>query len=267
MDKARAIDQTILFRPYLYIAILLIFAVRGIWVKRWDTVYIAASGVFYSLGYAIFGQTTNFRLACFTVFIAMLLIARLIGEQIGSKLVRRSPSVLQTAALYLLVTGILLLALVKIVHLAHPLDSVSAGKTVSSNLGFESGSVAPWHRYQGVHESISSANKHSGNFSLAESDEPGSVYEDMTGLEPGKRYRIVAWVSASPADTASAQIAVWDPVANVASFSPAVIPNSSWQALERPATGNASGTLRIHLFRNQGSGTVYWDDVGVFEEP
>lgn len=265
MQRALPIEQSILFRPYLYMAILLSFALQGIWAKRWDRVCIAASGLFYSLGYAIFGQTANFRLACFTVFVTMLLIARLIAELADNKLTKRTWGAFPSAALYLLISGAMLIALIKVVHLARPLNTVVAAEAGSSNMGFESGDLAPWHRYQGVQASITSANKHSGSYSLAETDQSGSVYQDVTGLDPHKRYRIVAWVSASPAATAPAQIAIWDPVANVARFSAEVIPNSIWQPLEMPTTGGASGTLRIHLFRRQGSGTVYWDDVHVYQ--
>ncbi len=264
MRRALPIEQSILFRPYLYMAILLIFAMQGIWVKRWDRVCIAASGIFYSLGYAIFGQTANFRLACFTVFVTMLVIARLIAELAGSRLAKKTPAASTSAALYLLVSAAMLVALFEVIHLARPLDLVQAGSVVSSNMGFESGEMAPWKRYEEVQASIVSDYKHSGSHGLAESDEAGSVYQDVTGLEAGKRYRIVAWVSGSPAATAPARITVWDPASNAVSFSEDVIPSSNWQPVEITVRGSTSGTLRIHLFRRPGSGTVYWDDVHIY---
>jgi len=268
MQRAHAIDQSMLFRPYVYMIVLLGFALQGLWVRRWDRVWIAASGFFYSLGYAIFGQTANFRLACFTVFIAMLLVVRLVAELAGNRLVKKTPAAFTSAALYLLVSVAMLVALIKVVHLARPLESaLAAANATSSNMGFETGELAPWQRFQGVHADVTSAEKHSGNYGLAENDESGSVYQDVSGLAPGKPYKIVAWVSASPAATAPAQLAVWDPITNVPSFSGKIVPNSTWQAIEMPATGSASGTLRIHLFRLQGSGVVYWDDVRIFEAP
>lgn len=85
-------------------------------------------------------------------------------------------------------------------------------------------------------------------------------------MEPGKKYRIVAWVSASPGAKAPVQIAVFDPVVNVASFSESLVPQPGWHTQKQPVTASASGIMRIHLFRQQGSGTVYWDDVQIYEE-
>lgn len=265
MDRGRAIDQSILFRPYLYLAILLVFIVQGIWARRPDRAWIAASGFCYSLAYFVFGQSANFRLACFTVFITMLLIARVVAERVGSRLKKPSSNLATTATWQFVVSGLILVALVEVVHLARPLDTVLAGKAVFRNGDFETGSLAPWAPFEEVHASVTPEDKHAGNYGLAESEDAGSVYQDITGLEPGKRYRIMAWVSASPGATAPAQIAVWDPAANVASYSGAIIPNSNWQPVEM-STAAKSGALRIHLFREPGSGTVYWDDVHVYEE-
>ena len=67
---------------------------------------------------------------------------------------------------------------------------------------------------------------------------------DVHGSEPGRRYPIAVWVSAFPGATATAHIVVWDLVANVASH---------------------SEILRVHLFRELGSGTLYCD-VRIYEE-
>ncbi len=266
MDHLKTIDQSILFRPYFYLAILLIFLVQGIWLRRWDTVWIALAGLAYGLGYFIFGQSANFRLACFSNFAAVLLIARLIAERVSEVIARFKVQPRLSPAWYVAASGLMLAALVGVIQLSRSPEVVLAGKAVFPNGDFESGNLSPWKPYQQVDASIVRDHKHGGNYGLAESEEPGSVYQDISGLEPGKRYRVVAWVSGSPGATAPAQIAVWDPVANVASYSGAVIPNANWQSLEMGATANASGTLRIHLFRQQGSGTVYWDDVQVYEE-
>ncbi len=262
MGEGLSIGQSILFRPYLYLAILLIFLVQGIWLKRWDTAWIAASGILYSLGYFVFGQTTNFRLACFTVFVAMLLIARVVAERLGSRIAKTSSRVVAAATWQLVASGLLLVALVEVVHLARPLD----GKAVFLNGDFETGSLQPWKPYQGVDASVVPDAKHEGRYGLKEADDAGSVYHDVSGLVPGKAYRIAAWVSASPGDTAPAQIATYDSVANVARFSDSVMPQPAWQPIAITVPASASGTLRIHLFRQQGTGTVYWDDVHIYEE-
>lgn len=264
MNHLLLIEQSIFFRPYFYLSILLIFLAQGFWLKRWDTVAIAAAGIAYSLAYFIFGQSTNFRLACFTNFAAVLLIVRLIVERVSAV---RANSKVQTKArpaLYFVVSALMLIALAGIVR-ASPGPTAVSVLNGFSNADFEKGHLEPWKPYQGVHASITSENHHGGFYSLAESDGSGSVYQDITGLQPGKTYRITAWVSASPGATAPAQIAVWDPTANVARFSDAVMPNPTWQPIEM-AMSNTAGTLRIHLFRQQGTGTVYWDDVQVYKE-
>jgi hypothetical protein len=266
MDHLKRIDQSILFRPYFYLSILLIFLVQGLWLKRWDTVWIAFAGIGYSLGYFIFGQSGNFRLAVFTNFTAVLLIVRLIAERVSEARAKSDTHARISPAWYVVASVLMIVAMVKIIHLARSPEAVLAGKAVFSNADFESGSVAPWQAYEDVHASVTSDQRHAGKYGLAESDNPGSVYQDITGLDPGKRYRIGAWVSASPGATAPAQIAVWDPVTNIIAYSGTITANSTWQPIELATTASASGTLRIHLFREQGSGTVYWDDVHIAEE-
>ena len=265
MERARSIEQSILFRPYLYFAILLTFLVQGVWIKRWETAWIAASGICYSLGYFVFGQTTNFRLAVFSVFVAMLLVVRLIAERVGSKIEKASTR-RSSVTWQVVVSALLLVALVEVVHLARPLDAVLAGKAVVANGDFETGRLEPWEPYQKVDASVVPDRKHEGKYGLEESKDAGSVYQDVSGLVPRRTYRIVAWVSSSLGETAAAQIAAYDPVANVARFSDPVMPQPGWQRIAMTSPASASGTLRIHLFRLPGSGTVYWDDVHIYEE-
>ena len=68
-----------------------------------------------------------------------------------------------------------------------------------TNSGFEERDVSSWAVYRHVRANVVKLQAHSGSHSLAESDGEGSVYQDVTGLQPGQRYRISAWGSASPA--------------------------------------------------------------------
>jgi len=158
----------------------------------------------------------------------------------------------------------MLCALLAVVHWARPLDEVLAGNAIFLNGDFESGGIAPWMPFQDVHANVSSDKVHSGKHSLAETDGAGSLYEDVTGLEPRRRYRISAWVSASPDATAKARIAVFDPVANIATFSETMPLGPAWKLLTHSVAASSAGTLRVHLFRDSGSGTVYWDDVHIY---
>lgn len=133
------------------------------------------------------------------------------------------------------------------------------------NGGFENGTMEPWAVFQSVQAAVGGIQVHGGKFSLAEGAAKGSVYQDVKGLVPGVGYTISAWVSGSPDATATAQMAVFDPGSNVANFSNAINPATSWQLLkyEFKVSAAAQGVARIHLFRNEGNGTIFWDDVRI----
>jgi len=133
------------------------------------------------------------------------------------------------------------------------------------NGGFESGAMDPWTPFQAVHADVVGSPSHSGKFSLAESGAKGSVYQDVNGLAPGAGYTVSAWVSGSPDATATAQIAVFDAGVSAATFSGTINPTASWQLLkyEFKVSAASKGIARIHLFRNEGNGTIFWDDVQV----
>ena len=131
------------------------------------------------------------------------------------------------------------------------------------NPGFESG-LSGWARYRQVEVRIDDARAHTGAHSLAQTGGTGSVYQDVSGLEPGRTYVITAWVAASPGAGATAQIATYDTAANVATFSEPVTPRSGWRPLSHSVTPAPGGVIRIHLFHNQGEGTIYWDDIRVY---
>jgi hypothetical protein len=134
-----------------------------------------------------------------------------------------------------------------------------------TNGGFESGRLDPWAPYQAVQASVDMSRAFEGKFSLAESAAQGSVYQDVKGLVPGVGYTISARASWSTDANAAAQIAVFDPVANVATSSDILSPAPGWHPLSHKfkLIANSQGVARIHLFRNGGTGTVFWDDVRI----
>jgi hypothetical protein len=150
--------------------------------------------------------------------------------------------------------------------LALALCGCSSSQSVRSDLvngGFESGAMDPWATYLAVQVAISSERAHDGKFSLVEHSGKGSVYRDVKGLQGGVQYTVSAWVYAEPGATASAQIAVYDPGSNIATFSPAVFPKPAWELVSHTVKVSSGGILRIHLFRNEGTGKLFWDDVQV----
>jgi hypothetical protein len=131
-----------------------------------------------------------------------------------------------------------------------------------ANSSFEDGSVSPWSPVWEVNASVSAARAHSGTHSLAESG-VGSVYQDVTGLEPWRTYTVSAWASASPNAPATAQLIVYDPSDDAATSSPFFNVGPSWQSLSHTFTAGREGTVRLYLARGPGSGTIYWDDIHI----
>jgi hypothetical protein len=136
-----------------------------------------------------------------------------------------------------------------------------------ANSGFEDGNLAPWASYLGIRASVSRESCHAGLYCLAEMTGKGSMYQDVIGLQPGATYTATAWVSGSDEGTATAQIAIYDPGTNVAAFSIPIQVHPGWQLMTQSLTIGRLPTLRVHLFRNEGSGTVYWDDVHIYAAP
>ncbi len=126
---------------------------------------------------------------------------------------------------------------------------------------FESGVLAPWLPYLSAQPTITGDKVHGGKFALAEAEGDGSVYQDVSGLVPGSEYTFQAFVSGSPDGTATAQLAIWEPGTGPSILSPAVTPGPAWQVVSQSFTAGGLGTMRLHLIRHSGRGTIYWDDA------
>jgi hypothetical protein len=143
-----------------------------------------------------------------------------------------------------------------------PIGELS-GKAIA-NGDFETGNVAPWEASQDVHGGLETGQVHGGAYSLAETAGVGSFYQDAAGLDSGQTYWVAAWVRSSVGATASAQIATYDPGSAVATFSESLVPGPGWHLLLHSMAVGSAGAFRVHLFRNRGTGTIYWDDVGIY---
>jgi len=134
-----------------------------------------------------------------------------------------------------------------------------------ANPGFEDGTTSPWST-NGVRTAASNATAHSGTYSLAETGDSGTAYQDINGLQPGSTYTLSAWVSASRSAPATAQLVVYTGILrslsdNVTASSPVIQTNPGWQLLSRSFTVGREGAIRIQLARGPGDGTAYWDDI------
>ncbi len=134
-----------------------------------------------------------------------------------------------------------------------------------ANPGFEDGGASPWSPVWEVDAGATSATAHSGTYSLAENG-LGSMYQDVTSLDPGGAYTVSAWVSGSPDATAEAQLSIYDPSDNGTTSSRSVKVRPDWRELSRSFIAGRDGTIRLHLLRTPGSGTVYWDDIHISRE-
>ena len=141
----------------------------------------------------------------------------------------------------------------------------------AANPGFESGSLAGWNQYQVTH-AATTAEHRSGSWALEQTAATavphGTTWQDVPGLLPGKSYRLKAWVKASPGTTAQAWLWVHDGsnASPINVTSPAIVPGSSWAPLTLNFTANNTANMRVHLMRDTGAGTVYWDDVEIAPE-
>ena len=129
------------------------------------------------------------------------------------------------------------------------------------NPGFETGKLTPWTPYGDPQASVDRGPAHTGEFRLAEQAGDGSVWQDVSGLQAGEEYTISAWVSASDGSAATACIGVFNPTTLMADSSEQWKPGLSWQLVKFSVRLDKGDTLRIHLCRKPGVGTIYWDDA------
>ncbi|MGH9343977.1 MAG: hypothetical protein ACRD19_09480, partial [Terriglobia bacterium] len=85
MGRLAIVAQSPIFRPYVYLIVLLLICGFGIWRKRRDLVLISAAGSFYILGYFIVSPGGVFRYICASVFITLVLWARIAAEWIEKR--------------------------------------------------------------------------------------------------------------------------------------------------------------------------------------
>lgn len=137
------------------------------------------------------------------------------------------------------------------------------GAITIPNAGFEHATLSPWASFMAVKAAIVTAQSHAGKSSLMESGGKGSVYQDIRDLEGGASYTLSAWVMSSADGSTEAQLAVFDPTANVAVFSDAVRATPTWMRVKQTFRVMAPGVARIHLCRSEGNGNLYWDDVEI----
>ncbi len=265
MNRLQATGQSILFRPYFYLCILVFAVGFGILKRRWDIAMIAASGGLYCITYAGIIYQSTFRFACFTVFAALIIVARLVAEWAAKVKTKLLISNQLLAFLYILGSVALGICLALTIHRAWPRDAALAGTAKLFNGDFETGGLSPWLPFQETHAKVTSDQVLEGKYSLAEADGSGGIYQDVAGLKAGRTYRISAVVSASPGTTASARLTAGDPSTKIVVSSEEIIPQGGWILLPLRIVADSSGSLRVQLVRGPGIGTIYWDNIRIYD--
>jgi hypothetical protein len=82
MRVLNGLGQSVFFRAWVYLTILWAIIAYGFWKRRWELSLLALSGAVGSATYFVTLCTASFRFACFTVFAAVILMLRLLAEQL-----------------------------------------------------------------------------------------------------------------------------------------------------------------------------------------
>ena len=133
------------------------------------------------------------------------------------------------------------------------------------NNGFEAGALSEWGNTWGSGWVVTSTASRTGGYGLALTGSDSGVYQDITGLIPGHRYRIKGFVrSSSPSGGPNARLLVHDTTGGNWSGNEQIATTSGFveQGISFKAT--STSMVRIHLGRQPGgSGDVHWDDISV----
>ena len=136
-----------------------------------------------------------------------------------------------------------------------------------SQFGFEGPFVSPWNVWANVDPEITSKTARSGKQSLAVSGTGGAVYQDVSGVSPGRVYQVTAWVKAEPGTEGKVSLDLHDGrKQSVGSTGALKVSDSEFEPLTLEFAATESGTVRVHLAYTGGDGTVYFDDLTVTEK-
>ena len=133
--------------------------------------------------------------------------------------------------------------------------------------GFEGPFVIPWNVWASVDAQLTSKVARSGKQSLAVSGPGGAVYQDISGISPGRLYQVTAWVKAEPGTEGKVSLDLHDGrKQSVGSTGALKVSDSEFEPLTLDYRATESGVVRVHLAYQGGDGTVYFDDVTVTEK-
>ncbi len=131
------------------------------------------------------------------------------------------------------------------------------------NPSFESPFLYPWKSSSKIEAKIVNSPARSGKGSVALSGEAGYIYQDVSGLSPGRRYEVRVWAR-SDGRPAVAALGLHDKQnQNKQSSGMLPVSVSEYAPLAAAFTASETGVVRIHLTYHGGEGPVYFDDVTV----
>lgn len=139
-------------------------------------------------------------------------------------------------------------------------DDVSV-ETAPPNKNFEQ-STNGWNVWPDGFQSNASSIRHSGRLGLSQPASGGFTWRDVGGLTPGALYSVSVWMSSDPGGTtARGYLALNDSQNPNSYFSGRYNPGQNWTKISGVFKATDSRTIRIHLCRDDGTGSLYWDDV------
>ena len=131
------------------------------------------------------------------------------------------------------------------------------------NPGFENPFLHPWKSSSKIQAKIVGSSARSGKGSVELSGEAGYIFQDVSGLSPGRRYEVRVWAR-SDGRPAVAALGLHDKRNNhPESSGMPPVSVSEYAPLAAPFTASETGVVRIHLTYHGGEGVVYFDDVTV----
>ena len=122
--------------------------------------------------------------------------------------------------------------------------------------GFEGPFVSPWNAWANVDPEITSKTARSGKQSLALSGTGGAVYQDISGVSPGRLYQVTAWVKAEPGTEGKVRLDLHDgQKQSVGSTGALKVSDSEFEPLTLDFAVTESAIVRVHLAYTGGDGT------------
>lgn len=129
------------------------------------------------------------------------------------------------------------------------------------NPGFETGSLSPWTSWGGTTITVTAQNPNSGSASLRITGSGGAAEQVISNLYPGTQYQLKGYVKADSGQSVLLGVKEYG-----GSESSVALSGSTYTlGTLNFTTGPESSSAKIFLYKPNGSGTVYCDDIELLQ--